>query len=237
MASRSRQMIRLGLLGAGILSLLVAILPLVQLGTRKPETWATIAAALAVLTAVVSAWTSQRVLELQEDAQEPSISVSLDLRRRSELVQLRIANVGGSLAKDVQVTWDTPLLDVDGQPVRISSLPDGPDILPVLPSGQSSAILVGLVYRFFEKYKDSTYSGVVSYKNVSGDSRRQRFVVSGEIHRRSLVHEDEEALTHQELQRIPRQLKEIASEVSRLREFMESTRAETGRAETPPNLE
>jgi hypothetical protein len=95
-----------------------------QLGVRSPEAWATVAAALAVLTAVVSTWTSQRVLELQEDAQEPSITVNLDVRRRPQLVQLRVANLGGTLAKDIAISWESPLLDVDGKPVRIGGSED-----------------------------------------------------------------------------------------------------------------
>jgi hypothetical protein len=54
--------------------------------------WATIAAVLAVVAAVCSAWTSQRVLELQEDAQQPNPTPELDLRSRFSLTQFRITN-------------------------------------------------------------------------------------------------------------------------------------------------
>jgi hypothetical protein len=220
MAASTRIVVRTGLIGAGILSLVVIVLPLVQLGASRPESWAAVAGALAVLTAIVSAWTSQRVLELQEDAQEPAITLSLDTRLRSQLVQLRVANVGGSLAKDVEVTWDRPLLNVKGDPVRLSSVPEGPDIIPVLMPGQSTAVLVGVAHRFFDLYKNTTNSGTIRYKNASDVTRKQRFVVSAEVHRQSLVHENEEAITHEKLQKIPERLEEIASELARLREAL-----------------
>jgi hypothetical protein len=145
--------------------------------------------------------------------------------------------VGGSLAKDVKIHWDEPLLNVKGEPVRISALPTGADIIPVLSPGQSTAVLVGVAYRFFEIYRNTTYSGSVIYKNASGTIRSSRFVVSAEVHRQSLVHEDEEAITHEKLQKIPRQLEEIVAEIGRLREALTPTEAESQEVEvgTPPN--
>jgi len=150
-----------------------------------------------------------------------------------------MANVGGSLAKDVEVKWERPLLNVKGAPVRLSAVPEGPDIIPVLLPGQSTAVLVGVAHRFFDTYKDTTYSGNIRYRNASGDIRKQRFVVSAEVHRQSLVHENEEAITHEKLQKIPERLEEIASEITRLREAMRPSKIdiddEEEVSETPPN--
>ncbi len=41
------------------------------LGAKSKETWATLTAVLAVIAAVISAWQSLRVLEIQEDATRP----------------------------------------------------------------------------------------------------------------------------------------------------------------------
>ena len=61
------------ILGAGMMVAIgVAAVAIQKQGPADPVTWATIAAALAVIAAVASAWTSQRVLELQEDSQRPN---------------------------------------------------------------------------------------------------------------------------------------------------------------------
>lgn len=228
----SRQIVRICLIVAGLLAVLVAGLPIIQAGPRSPETWATIAAALAVLTAIISSWTSQRVLELQEDAQEPSITVNLDVRRRPQLVQLRVANVGGSVAKDIVISWEKPLLNVDGAPVRVGGVLEGPDVIPVLAPRDSTAVFVGVTNRFLEMYKGAVYSGIVRYKNASGAPRKQTFLVSVEAYRRSLIHDEEEALTQEELQKIPKQLKMIADELARLRKDLLSSRSQKEKDES-----
>ena len=73
---------RVGLGAAVVVATSVAAISLLHLGIGSPNTWATLAAVLAVLAAVTSAWTSQRVVELQEDALEPSPVPLLDLRSR-----------------------------------------------------------------------------------------------------------------------------------------------------------
>lgn len=211
-----RRLIRLGLTGAGAIALTAALAAFLSAGRRAPETWATLAAALAVVTAVIAAWSSQRVLELQEDAQEPLLSVGIDARRRYQLVQFRLANVGATPAHDIEILWEDPLLDADGNVVRVSASSDT-DILPVLLAGESTAIALGASHRFFQTHKGRTFRGLVRYKNSSGASRQQRFSFSTEVHQRSLVHDEEEPKTLYELQKLPEMLQAIARELSGLR--------------------
>ncbi len=91
-------MLRAMLATASVLSVVICGVALRRQGLIDPGAWATVAAALAVLAAVASAWTSQRVLEMQEDALEPSLLPALDLRSRTNLAQFKVTNHGGSHA-------------------------------------------------------------------------------------------------------------------------------------------
>lgn len=93
----TRKVVRVALIAAVAVALCVAWVVLRQLGVRDPNAWATLAAVLAVLAAVASAWTSQRVMELQEDALEPSLVASIDVRSRYGLAQFRVTNRGPPL--------------------------------------------------------------------------------------------------------------------------------------------
>jgi len=165
-------------------------------------------------------------LELQEDAQEPVLAIGIDARRRYQLVQFRAANVGATPAHDIEISWDEPLLDVDGNTVRVSASSEGPDILPVLLPGESTAIVLGVAHRFFQKYKGRTFRGSVRYKNSSGVSRNHRFSFSTEAHERSLLHDEEEPKTLYELQKLPDKLEAIAREIARLRSTLENDSAD-----------
>jgi|SRR5262245_29117042 len=67
-----RTIFRLILWSSSLLALVTMGISLWRLGPTDSSAWATVAAALAVIAAVASAWTGQRVLELQEDARAQS---------------------------------------------------------------------------------------------------------------------------------------------------------------------
>jgi Kef-type K+ transport system membrane component KefB len=52
----------------GVFFAAVGLVVFLLLGPKQKETWATLTAVLAVIAAVISAWPSLRVLEIQEDA-------------------------------------------------------------------------------------------------------------------------------------------------------------------------
>ena len=80
-----------------MLSLTVIVSALWKIGLGNNEAWAAVAAALAVLTSVISSWAAQRTVELQEDSQKP---YPIDVSSRYLLLQLRVINFGGSAAHD-----------------------------------------------------------------------------------------------------------------------------------------
>jgi hypothetical protein len=85
------------------LSLLVVIYVLTFLGTDKTETWAIVAAVLAVLASVVSAWSSQKLMELQHESLQPFPLPRFDLNSRPGLMLLKIENHGTNPAYNVVV--------------------------------------------------------------------------------------------------------------------------------------
>ncbi|MBI4219437.1 MAG: hypothetical protein HY682_04775 [Chloroflexi bacterium] len=202
----SRVFIRIGLGAAALVAVAVAGGALNTLGPADPTTWATLAAVLAVLAAVTSAWTSQRVVELQEDVIESNPVPTFDLRSRYDLAQLRVTNRGGSPAYAIAITWDAALRDEDGREVVLG----GDNKIPVLPAGETASICLGTAHGFLAKTPDTIRYGVISFANASGRHRSKRFMISAEHERRALIHDQELPRTQYELQRIPVELKRIA---------------------------
>src|SRR5215204_2512464 len=124
-----RKVVRGGILFAGAVAMAVALVALGEQGARTPAAWAAVASALAVLAALASALGTHKIIELQENALQPTIRVALDFRRRYSLAQLSVMNGGGSPAYDVRVNWGNRLQTVEGQDVQIFG-PCG--VLPVL---------------------------------------------------------------------------------------------------------
>jgi hypothetical protein len=194
------------------LAVILLLHSLLFLGLR--DSAAIIAASLAVIAALVSAWTGQRVLELQEDAQKPYPYPSIDANSRYSLMQLRVTNYGGSVARDINLSWDNnnPLLNADDVPVKFSDQDDAPDIAVLLPE-QSAALLIGGDEQTFNERKGLNYSGKVKFKTASGKLMEHTFYLSPEQYRNTLVYDEEQPKTHYQLQKIPEELKRLREEI------------------------
>jgi len=212
-----RRVIRGGILLGGAVAIAVTLVALFEEGGRSPQAWGAVAAALAVLAALGSAWTSQRVLELQEDALEPIIQVTFDFRSRYQLTQVRLVNQGASAAYDVRVEWDRPLITTLGKDVSFG--PGG--VLAVLAPKENASILLGQSHAFLDGNPDATWTGKVTYLNASGDHRSTSFTVTGEHERMALVHDREEPKTLYQLQQLPEHVEKIGSELESLRRVFE----------------
>jgi hypothetical protein len=212
-----RVLVRFVLGAAMLVAVAVAGVAVANLGPADATAWATVAAALAVVAAVASGWTGQRVLELQEDAQEPNPVPVIDLRSRYQLAQFRITNHGGTSAHDVRIAWQQQLRDAEGNDVLL-----GRDVaIPVIPHGDSASVLLGGSDAFMRAHTDTTCRGTVSFTNGSGRRYSRVFAVSAEHERTALVHDEEGPRTHWELQRIPGELERIRREVAGLVRLLE----------------
>ena len=200
------------LLASMLLALAVAGVALRKLGLADPSAWATVAAALAVVAAIASAWTSQRVLELQEDALEPNPVPMIDMRRRYQLAQFRVTNHGGASAHNVKIIWQQQLQDAEGNDVLL-----GRDVaIPVIPEGESASVLMGSSHSFVRAHQDTTCRGTIEYTNASGRQYRKPFVVTAEHERVALTHDEETPKALWELQKLPDELKGVARAIANL---------------------
>lgn len=229
-------MLRVLLRGILVLSLVVSVAAIATafavLGFRDATAWVVVAAALAVMTSVVSSWAAQTVLELQQDAQKPYPFPSADITSRYGLVQLCVRNYGGSAAYEISIKWDKPLLNCKGEPVRFTDQAGAPEIPVLLPS-ESVSVLIDRSTQLFKKYQDLNYTGQVEFKNASGRRMAHPFLLSIEKHRKTLYFTQDDTKTHHELQRIPDELEKVCSELREIRNSMQTGEAEGERSITP----
>ena len=197
-------------LSAGVLSLVICAIVLRNQGLVDSGAWATVAAALAVLAAMISAWTSQRQLELQEDATQPAALPALDLRSRTNLAQFTITNHGGSHAYAVSVKWDRPLQGPDGQPVPLGAEP-----IAMIPKGESASVLITSSHDLIRKNQDTTYTGTISYKNSRGRVFSEPFTISAEHERHAMTLATDEQELKEDIKRIREALEKIEKTIGR----------------------
>lgn len=171
---------------------------------KQVETWSTLAGLLAVITAVIGAFPALRVLEIQEDAMRPRPTPFFDLTSRYNLLQLRVKNLGGGVAYDVQLKWTDRPEDYEGNPITTL------DRIAVLLPQDSVSILVGGSSQVVRSIADTRFEGECFFKDSKGKKYREKFVCSVDANRKRLVHDDELPKTMHDLQDIPKQLARIA---------------------------
>ena len=198
-----------------ILAIGIAYFSLTSIQTSTDAAWATLAAALAVVTAMISAWGAQRVVELEEDKQRPYPYPCFDIASRYGLMLLRVINTGGGTAHNISLSWDKPLLSSKG--ISISFSPDrGTPEIPILMPEQSIAKTVDGHIEFFGMKGNHEYSGVIHFSDASGKRYKHRFILDAEMYKDTPLYSDEELKTHFELQKIPEEIGKIRKELSNL---------------------
>jgi hypothetical protein len=170
---------------------------------RDKETWVALTGVLAVIAAIISAWPSIRVLEIQEDATRPRPTPHFDITSRYGLLQLRVKNLGAGVAYDVRLKWNAHPQNEEGQ--EVSTL----DTIPVLLPQESVSVNIGRPHILFNKYPKMSYGGVIEFKDLTRKCMKQEFICNADEHRSRLTHDDEMPRTLYDLQKIPRELEEI----------------------------
>ena len=205
-------------------ALLIAIAVVAMVLTRSDaeisQVGAAIAGALAVVTAVISAWSAQRIVELEEDRQKPYPYPSFDMSSRYGLVLFRIENLGGGAAHDISIDWDGEPLTARGEEVRFGPTAEKSQI-PVLLPGKGISKLVDGNIEFFKPGRTRSHSGTISCKDAKGRKYRHAFRMDAEMYLGTPTHSDEELKTHFELQKVPSQLGKLEKELNRIRESLE----------------
>jgi hypothetical protein len=181
------------------ISLLLAIgtayFSLKGISDGQKEAWATLAAALAVITSMVSAWGTQRVVELEESRLSPYPYPQFDAKSRYGLLLLKITNFGGGAAHSVRLIWDKPLKSSDGRLIDFSNLEETENLSVLLPNQHISKIVDGTAI-FFSTPGPHHYSGTIEFKDGSGNKRSHKFHLDAECLRNSPRYDEEGLKTH-----------------------------------------
>lgn len=196
----------LGLVLIACIGLLIFLLHL----PKEKETWSTLAAVLAVIAAVIAVLPALRVLQIQEDSQRPRPTPHFDLASRYDLLQLRVKNLGASVAYDIQLEWKTCPVDYKGDEVR--SL----DHISVLLPQESVSTLIGTSHDTVRKLSRTQFEGDCRYRDASGKRFCQKFICSVDANQKQLLHDNELPKTLRELQDIPKEIARIADQLEKL---------------------
>jgi hypothetical protein len=212
-------LVRCFLIAIALIATAVIVVAIRSLGIGAKEAWATIAASLAVVVSVLSAWSTRSLLQLQEHEREPYVYPSIDVESRYGLMQLRITNFGGGPAFGVKLDWKKPLLDSKGEAKNFGKY-DAEGRIPILLQKESLSILVDGNIQFYGANKDCNYSGTIEFKDSAGRKKKYPFDVSAETYRATLSYTNEAPKTHYQLQHIPGEIEKLTSAVSSLKDSL-----------------
>lgn len=203
----NRLFARVILIAAGLFASIISVLVVTFRGTDKPETWTVIAASLAVLTSVISTWSSRRLLELQEDAQQPNPTPNFDLKSKFGAALFTVSNTGKLTAYNISLEWDVALKDMEDRIIGFVKT-TRPGIAQLLP-GESLSQWINVHADFIQNLPDQDYRGRIEYEDANGRKYKKTFRLDGHQYDGTPAHDGEWTKTQYELQKIPRELQAI----------------------------
>lgn len=123
--------------------------------------WNTIAASLAVFTALITIYISFKTTWKSEDDSEPELIVKWDFES-SPIVNLIMENIGGGSAYEISIEWEKELKDAVDKPITFG-------IIPCLPKNQKIKTVVNSQANLWKNAKEfgeknDEFSGVIKFK-------------------------------------------------------------------------
>lgn len=218
----TRRFVRASLALVFALSVAVVIVALWRGQRNDLQTWAATAGALAVVAAVLSSWSAQRVLEIQEDQLRPYPYPFIDSSSRYGFLQLRVTNFGGGTAHDIKLNFNDPLRNSRGEVITFKGGASGAEISVLIPGGSIATLIDGAL-QYFQAYKpeEADFSGEIEFKDAAGKRYSHPFKLNAGQFSGTLMHDEESLKTHFELQKIPDKLDAIEREMRNIREVLE----------------
>lgn len=203
-----------------LLAVAAAYFSLDAIRSGDAQAWATLAAALAVVTSVVSAWGAQRVIELEEAKQKPYPYPQFDATSRYGLLLLKVTNLGGGVAHNIRLEWNEPLKDHKGETIRFSPDSEGAEISLLMPGSSITKIVDGHV-QFFQIERVHIYRGTVHYHDGAGRKKAHPFLLDAEVFKGTPLYDDEGLKTHYELQKLPERIRDLGRELQKIAKNLE----------------
>ncbi len=198
----NRKIVRILLLLTIIISVILIVVSFVYAIDGKDSAWAVMAASMAVITAVVSSWNAQRIVELEEDKQRPYPYPYFDFESRYGLVLLKVTNFGNSTAHDIEINFINELLNHKNESINFVNDAGEHSITVLLPQ-QSIAKTIDGHIQFYGMKKKHRYSGFISFANSTGKRVVLPFNMDAEMYAGTPQYAEEKLKTHFELQKIP----------------------------------
>jgi hypothetical protein len=193
-----------------------------------PERVSALAAALAVIAALLAAWTSQASREFIEDRELPDLRLFPDPYSRYQLFLLALENSGSTSAYDVQVRWrGKPLQNHKGEEIIFN-------VSALRPQSRRSKTL-GLTHSVLQKYGSETFEGAIEYyqsRDAISESR-ERFMIDFSEYGGVLLYDREALKTHHSLQLLPDKLDRLNGNIEWIRKALEQRQVETGAKAIP----
>lgn len=173
-----------------------------------------IIASVSLLIAVISLFVTSLSFNQHLDAKLPQIVIDTDTDSRYGLILLSIKNYGDKTAYNILITWDKPIKNFKGENVISQSKDCKTMNIPVLQKGQEIKVTIDEIGGFYKKYNDEEmrFSGKIKYSLSNGKKRRilnSSFYLDLSIYRKTLYHSSESLKAYYDLQKIPKELKEI----------------------------
>ncbi|QGY44711.1 hypothetical protein GM418_13855 [Maribellus comscasis] len=177
--------------------------------------WNTIAASLAVVTALITVYISLKSTWKTEDEQEPELILKWDFES-SVIVNLEIENIGGGSAYDVAIEWSKALKHATNKPISFG-------VIPCLPKNQKLKTIVTSqpeIWKNAKEYGESndSFSGIIKFKRRKNSRRfeKQDFVLSLGFKRFRIDYETTEQEYYSQGKKIVSELTDINENLSRI---------------------
>lgn len=173
-----------------------------------------IIASVSLFIALISLFISTLSFNQYLDAKLPQIVVDVDIKSRYGLILLLIKNYGEKTAYNIDINWDKPISNYNGENISSTDNDCSNMRIPVLQKGQELKIVIDEPGSFFKRYNDEEikYSGKIKYslKNKKSAARiNSSFYLDLSIFRKTVYDESESLRASFEIQKIPKELNEI----------------------------
>jgi hypothetical protein len=170
-------------------------------------------ASVSLLIAVTSLFLTTLSFNYHLDAKLPQIVIDTDCKSRYGLILLSIKNYGDKTAYNIEILWDRPIVNYKGENI-LSQDKDCKIIkIPVLQKEQELKVTIDEIGSFYDKYTDNElkFTGEIKYSLALNKKRilKNTFVLDLSVYRKTLYHGTESLKAFYDLQKIPKELKEI----------------------------